>query len=317
MTETVFVHVGAHRTGSTHFQITMGNNRRILARASCRFIHLQKVPGFTRSMLRMRKGAEARFNSADRRFGKFAARYQRILADHADAKVLLLTAEGQLGEMGFSRRRAALYPAHGEIIRELAKLLSGRRVVAALSIRSYDGYVESTYKHMVRSSRQVLPFRSYAKQADLPGLTWLPIVEALIEAFGQESVVVWSYEAYAADLPRFYAWLFRTLGLEVAPETFGVHGKPRNPSPSTGLLIVQRAINRVVAATLPRKRSVRVARKWNTWLGQRLADHMRSKPSVMGSKPSLLPEGLKRQLAARYSADLKRIGALLPETSYL
>lgn len=307
---TVFLHLGAHRTGSTHLQATLKENYSFLKEAGWDYCRFHDVPGARKLALQFQGVCEERAGKFRGRstsnFDDCAAQMRRLYRSEILPKSggKIVSYEGHLGRMhvGASGR---IYPGFTYVIDFLHEVLPPDRKVG-LSIRSYDQFIESTYKYWVRHGL-ARRFDSYQEDIDLKALDWRPIVNKLVDVFGESRVLVWSFERYMEDFGSFYRWLFGNVGVDMNTHMSGglkVPSEEKNSSCSAVAYELEIDINRIVNRQFTDK-EVRVA------LAKQINDVIESKlPARSYGKPVLFSEEQRKNMNAAYREhleDIKRV----------
>ncbi|MDO5656875.1 MAG: hypothetical protein Q4G36_00900 [Paracoccus sp. (in: a-proteobacteria)] len=282
----VRIHIGAHKTATTHLQKAFSQARPALAERNFGYAG----PG------RLRAGG---CNLADclREPGKpsdnsrlMAQRLQKWRADHAD---LLISEENILGG---TRKQAVfgdageLYPRAVPRLRYLLTLLNRPRATVFLSVRDPAQFAVSSFFQQLVGMKEVT-VEDYLEGIDVTRLHWSGLVARISAMPSVSRVVVWRFEDYPALRPRLNARLTRPDLAPLIPDP-----APNNTSMSQEAydLFVSRAI-----------------RDLQTPLKKLLRDAMEELPKGPG-RPGLRPldEALYRASAENYARDIDRIAAL-------
>lgn len=281
----ITLHIGAHKTASTHLQQALAQARPALAR---RGVSLLGPPQLRKPELRF--GAYLGGNSADPQ--AHAATLRAVLT--GETPRLIVTEENILGnahnpDMIETRR---FYPRGESRLRVLSSLLPPGRVTIALAIRDPAEFLVSAYGQRLASG-VLQGFEDYIAGLDPAELRWSELVERLQAAIPGAQWVVWRYEDYPANLPRVLQALAGPAGAVVRPAERVVHPGISAPAQSAlmdaapGLRGLDKAAVRAQVAAL-RERF-------------RKGDFPRFDP---------FPTDVKARSAVAYSEDAGRIAAL-------
>ncbi|HHX89787.1 MAG TPA: hypothetical protein GX700_08465 [Paracoccus sp.] len=194
----IIVHIGAHKTASTHLQMAMGRaGDRLKARG---------VAYFGPEALRRRGLGVPEYLSAGAEDPDHAERIRAALADQPPDRPrdrLVLSDENLLGNAHNVEliRTARLYPRAPERLARLAPLLPAGEVVLALAIRNPAGFLASAYAQRLMSGR-LQTYSDYAQGLDPARLSWADLIERVMAALPRATCHVWRYEDYPANAPE-------------------------------------------------------------------------------------------------------------------
>lgn len=225
------VHVGAHKTATTHLQSTLRAMIPALLAAGTLYSDVahwrgarELAGGVSRLSARMARreagappspfragtepGAEA---AADRCSGTPLGGDQQAIAQVIDRMVdiwpqVLLSEENILGGIRSDRLFGAgslLYPDARARIDALALMLRRRPVRLCLSIREPSGFLTSAFAMQVLGGRQLL-FEDYLNGFRPEALSWSGLAERLLSVPGVAGLTVWRYEDYPAIRPAIF-----------------------------------------------------------------------------------------------------------------
>ncbi|MEX0426254.1 hypothetical protein AB3X52_01390 [Nocardioides sp. DS6] len=302
----IYLHVGAHKTGSTYLQHCLYNSPAFFAAQDCTLVTHPDFPDGTPPPEVIDDIVQWRRNPLDVPAPESLARF----LDHLKGlptKSALWTYEGFLGEMNLSVT-PALYGRAPGIVRSLGELLDGTPTKIAFTVRSFPDYIESSYKWVIRNNRSIR-FERYLDSIDLDRLTWRPAVEALRNTFGDDNVLVTSYEAYRADSPAGNHQILRHFfGSDVDLSQFNnLDNVEHNRSPNAKALefarLVHAALRRAEVMTLEDRRYVN--KRLVGFINDTFTAELDPEP------PLLMDADLKRELHARYVKECQELGISL------
>ncbi|APX90662.1 hypothetical protein BV394_13820 [Brevirhabdus pacifica] len=184
------LHIGVHKTATTHLQKSLRNNQSLLKTVGTRFL----PPGQYRKTL-------APLHAALRDGGPEAElRDQAATLVHGAAQGcprLVLSDENIVGNLPRVARGAHLYPwSPGRVARTCA-LFEGHELTLFLAIRNVARFLPSAYSESLLHG----PYQGFARfvsNTDPADLRWSTMIERLLEELGGLPLVVWRYEDYAA-----------------------------------------------------------------------------------------------------------------------
>jgi len=188
------IHIGAHKTASTHLQKTLSLNSDVLAQQGCvyfgpdRLRHDLKIPGLHRRPKAIRDRIKPLLDA--------------IQAEQAMGHRLLLSDENI---MGGGPKPPAL--AHGEVlypklqsqITVLLDALELRDVTVCLALRNPLDLLVSAWGHQFRRGN-LEGFEQFCKEVVPLALRWSDVVLRLQSCSGVKRVLVWRYEDYSSLL---------------------------------------------------------------------------------------------------------------------
>lgn len=293
----VFLHLGAHKTGTKYQQAWLAANREFLAAQGSRFIPGRRIRADVRRW---------RWNPSRE---KIPASLPKLFAELTNLRrrSCVLSWEGMLGPMDLSATRT-IYPNSRVILEVLRDHLRDSNTKVAYAVRDYGGWVESSYKWMVRLERSYT-FEEYMEGVELDALTWVTTVTAMRELFGAENTLVWSHEAYRRDSATGMEELLRFLyGADVDfSEVKRLDSEERNVSPNAKGCEFARGVHHLLEQSdLFSKRD----RKHLNPLLRLFVDQHFDR-DFDPEPPVLLDEATKKYLTSRYETDCRELGIVV------
>lgn len=283
----VSIHLGAHKTASTHLQLSLARVRDQL-RAAGLFL---AEPSMLREEAAVIPLSQA---LADGEGCSAQAACRDLLAGaRGDAPDLLLTEENILG--GTRRgtmfsRRGLFYPHADRRLRQAIDIVGGGPVTLYLALRDPASFQVSAFSLQLLLGNE-LELASYLQGRDPVQVDWAGLIGRLREVDGVARIVTWRYEDYPALRPRL-------LDMLLPP---GLAGLVPDPPPSNESLTqpgYEWFLKSVMAdseadlRTLARKARARFRRR-------------------DGHAPlQLLDEATRERSARAYAAELDRIRAM-------
>ena len=188
----VILHIGAHKTATTHLQMALQSARPALSAQGVAFYgptQLRKDGQFLPERLGL-PFAKVQ-SSVDAK-----AEWQSMVGD---AKRVVLSEENFVGVL--NRKGAQLvtplYSNAVERIAALASVTAPEGIDVFLSIRAPATFLNSAYSQILMSGGQVRPEIFKAKNP-LPTVDWVKYINRLTRIQSLRSLTVWPYEDYAA-----------------------------------------------------------------------------------------------------------------------
>lgn len=285
----IIVHIGAHKTASTHLQMAM---RRAGERLKGR-----GVAYFGPGALRRHGLGVPEYLSAGSEDPDHAERIRTGLARRPDQPCdrLVLSDENLLGNAHNVEliHTARLYPRGPARLARLAPLLPAGQVVLALAIRNPAAFLVSAYAQRLMSGR-LQTYSDYTQGLDPARLSWADLIERVQAALPGAACHVWRYEDYPANAPE----VLRILLGEAAPVARPVPGIA-HPGLSARAHAALMAEAPALAARGEEAIRERVGALRETWPKDA------RNPGLQPHDPATLARA-----AASYAADYARIGAL-------
>lgn len=217
---TIALHIGAHKTATTHFQRSV----------------LDKRPAVTRHGVQFYGPAQLRKpgQSLADRFGLDV--FERPVAPDADPEAaladlikrghrLVLSEENFVGTLQnrWGNIEMPLYPRAPERIAALAETIAPQGLEIFIGIRNATRFMTSAYGQVLLGG-QIVPVEAFRRANPIPGIDWAELVSRLRATPGVARVTVWRYEDYTALFPTITAaMLGRVAAAEVQPLPKRVH----------------------------------------------------------------------------------------------
>ncbi len=276
---TFHLHLGAHKTASTHLQATLIKHQAVLAEAGVKFVQ----PNDIRTLIGSGQHAAVsmgalpsfRLARARRRLGHLDQGQDRIV----------ISDENSLGQCAEIFRRELLYATSRRRLTVWGRLAANRKTVVYLSVRNYAHFLSSAYVQSIRNADYVMPdSESLIAISQMPR-RWGNVVEDIRSALPNARILVWAYEDYAL-LQR--SLLERMSGLELTP----VNRRPM-ATPSAGA-VAQFGASR---------------RRKGTALSEITLDQFAKKNPISNQNPrfSLWNEDQSAALTEMYVSDLEKL----------
>lgn len=181
----IFIHAGAHRTGTSSFQMCLHDNRAVLEQAGWALAYPGR-DGIPSGKLALRLPGtigQVEDGAVDR--------VARTLHDHAQGKPLILSEENILGRM-FHFMKGMFYPMAEDRCRVLSAAWPGAVAHVMLVVRPYDQLFASGFRK--RAEDNAVPtFDSLRPTYMAMDRGWPAIVEILMETLRPEKLTILPY----------------------------------------------------------------------------------------------------------------------------
>jgi hypothetical protein len=207
---------------------------------------------------------------------------------------LFYSSESNVGP-AFVAGEPGLYPRLRAGLEGIERATAGTRRRVQFTVRSYAPFLESAYLQQLKHGKP-LTFEQYTAGID-DGYSWRPVVQALVDVFGADDVVVYDYDAARDDtLPLVGQVLTDALA------TLGADGAVRDAdwSHRTNPRYTQRMAD-LALAVLPLLRTDDERRAFHKFCTQVVA---KSPASADDAPATFVGEADAARYAARYADDL-------------
>jgi hypothetical protein len=283
MTHPVLIHAGAHRTGTSSFQLCLHENRAVLDRHGFDVAYPGRdgVPG---GQLRL---PLPRRRHGDKRIPEYAERARTVLAGFR-GRGLILSEENIPGPM------LHFYPAARKRFLSLAGALDAPPAHLLFVVRAYAGLYVSAWRKRAEDN-PVDPFSDLVPNFMTVDRGWPELVAEMRDTLAPDRLTVVAYESRGESRDLLRRLLPDPLDEELIEPT-----RAMNLSATDAALEALQARYRA-GETLPRRAWQRIVQ-----------DHA---DDTVSRGLAIFPEAEKQQLDARYRADLARL-AEIPGISF-
>lgn len=220
----IALHLGAHKTGTSLLQKYMRDRPLQMAR-----LRLASVPRTTNGDLigwgktairhpeRLRNAllAAGRGSVAEPGEGR-RARLAGVVRGGWRARTVIMSNENALGRPFDASGTPGLYPHAAAAAKGLAGSVGDLQPRIIYYIRSQDEYLESYYLQTIHQGGTAA-FSEWIERIDVTSISWVPVVEALADAFGEDRVIVHDFAEIAQGQNRFIEAFLRSCDPGVDP----------------------------------------------------------------------------------------------------
>jgi len=190
----ITLHLGAHKTATSHFRALLSGNQTLLDK------HDVVAPDaltirreITQLLPTMAPGTPLP--------ARPKTLLNRLSQGHAN---LYMLDENIIGTPVSLFGNGRIYPRAAIRLGRALRLLDGAEIRVFLSIRNPVGFVRASYLETVRNNG-FSAFDEYLARTPLEGLRWLPLLKDLRKCAPGLPIHVWRYEDYAALTPQLVA----------------------------------------------------------------------------------------------------------------
>lgn len=211
------IHIGAHKTASTHLQKSLLAQRATLAAQGCAYLGPD--------LLRKRYALPSLIRSASVLKRKLASLRMDVAQDVARGQRIVLSDENIIGsprppDLALG---AQLYPQAQDRVAKLIAGLALSDVTLCLALRDPLPFLTSAWGHQFLALKPV-GFDAFVAELDPLALRWSDMVDRLLSCKGVSRVVLWRFEDHAEIAPQVMTFLGGTdpaLPLLAAPHLVG------------------------------------------------------------------------------------------------
>jgi len=184
------LHLGAHKTATTHFQNVLEANRH-LYHDGITYVAMEE---FRNNMRRTKNGID---------FGSSGPYLNKI---KALSQTLVISEENLSGETKDIYKELFLYSSMEDRLNDFKRFTQDfEKVEIWFSVRSMDGFLPSIYCEALRH----FPYKSFNEVYGMNySQIWLPVIQSICRAFPNSKVNVISHENYTSVLPEVIKQIF-------------------------------------------------------------------------------------------------------------
>lgn len=194
----VILHIGAHKTATTHLQLALQSARDELLTVGVAFYGPTQLRGkglalAERFALPHAKAQENVADDPQAEWRDMSAGFRRVVLSEENFT-------GVLNRVG-AKLSFPLYPNAVERIAALSSVIAPDGIDVFLSIRAPAAFLNSAYSQVLMSGGRVRP-ETFKSKNPLGAVDWAKYIERLTRITSLRSLIVWPYEDYAVHFPR-------------------------------------------------------------------------------------------------------------------
>ncbi|WP_162619623.1 hypothetical protein [Salinicola peritrichatus] len=198
-TPIIALHLGVHKTATTHIQSKLWNSRRTLTENKINYIKLSEL----------RKNVTSRLHNED--FGK--KDILDFLLPYMNCNRLIISDENIIGGTNAPRKQL-LYPRAKYKIKKIVDALKGYEVEVYITLREFSEYLISRYSESLRHYKFCL-FEEYLEDIEFQNISWLPLLED-VSSIGCKKIYINDFEFVLNEKKYFELLLGKGLDLAEA-----------------------------------------------------------------------------------------------------
>lgn len=202
--QTISLHIGAHKTASSHLQNVLYKNRRLLTEDGIRLFGPKYLRLKGRSLAAMFDTSWSE-SPAPRRKPLDQLRFIAKGRTH-----MVLSEENFVGNLADIKGRVSvpLYPFAPQRLGELIEKWAPVPADVFLAVRDPAAYMASAYSQAMFGGFHIRP-RQFRLRNDWKGVDWADYVERIRTVPGIGQIFIWRQEEYEATLPQILSRLLR------------------------------------------------------------------------------------------------------------
>lgn len=284
----VFLHLGAHKTATTFIQDNFIANRAALEQQGWKLLHPESDnPIVRKCFIEMRKD-NLLLPEQEQYLDEFFAGIRK------GDENFFLSSEAILGAMSV-RGQGRIYPNHAAALEKILGQLNGKDIAIGFCIRDFSDYLESSYSWLVMRGA-TYDFETYSKNVTVERMSWLPIIENMIETLGEDRVHIWTYEDFRENPAVSVTAIMDAATIDSSRLEIAVK-EPRNVSAPPDTVALAMMWNRVlkIRKKMPKNRKHALRMEMQKLLAKS------NRPSSM-KRP--LSKELRAELGAHYQNEL-------------
>jgi hypothetical protein len=185
------LHIGAHKTATTHLQNILAANKAYLLEHGIFY-----VPRIVIRQTGLVKIVNENYSTA----GQTLSWGQLIRAPNEDVKCCVLSEENIIG--GCADLLEFLYQNVERRLLPWSHLANNRNTKLYIAIRDYANILISAYSQALRDGSKIPLFSAHLKTwlSDKP--SWCALINKIRSSFAETEITVWTFERYIADYAR-------------------------------------------------------------------------------------------------------------------
>ena len=203
----VRLHLGAHKTATTHIQQTLLGSREKLGKTGVHYIELHKLRKiFTRRFDKIFGNSGGVLYSSEVQTLRSTIRDEVGRAAEENKQqfsTLVLSDENIMGHLPKLAHTGKLYGDRARRLELVRAIFIGCPITVAFAIRNYNDFYPSAYTQAIRMGWSI-PYDDYLRRLDLENNAWRIIVADLSRIFGRDRIRLFRYEDYPANSERLF-----------------------------------------------------------------------------------------------------------------
>ncbi|RLJ60386.1 hypothetical protein BCF46_0585 [Litoreibacter meonggei] len=194
----ICLHLGAHRTGSTGFQVMLNGQRPALRRAGLAYWGPERTRGgLLAGLVKNPHHLSTRDTQLGQRScGRLRMEFTRL--EHAGVQQLILSEENLIGTMAQNLEAVRLYGQLSGRLERVSPAFEGRGLRIGIAIRAYDLHWASQLAFRVKAGAALPSAADLDRLATQPR-RWHDVIADIGDVFPMAQLVVWPFEGWVAN----------------------------------------------------------------------------------------------------------------------
>jgi hypothetical protein len=176
------LHLGAHKTATTHLQQMLFQNQMLLKKNSIKI----SIPKDLRQkwLPNVLEYLQTQNNAL-----------LETIVPKVNIKIWIISEENISGVSYDLKIHRGIYPFLKERMECFREIFQDYEIEIFFALRSYEEFYRSAYLEVVRN-RGYIPFDEFYNEKRFENNSWVSVVDSLVEVFRQKSIVLWRYEDF-------------------------------------------------------------------------------------------------------------------------
>lgn len=198
----ISLHIGAHKTATTHFQRSMVNNEDFCNRNSLTFLPTKLFREYLTPIERR-----------SHLFGEFDAcfdEFQAVLNAAIGSNERLFLSEENILKLSHPLGERELYPKSVEKLSRVRRLIGPEPIDVYISIRNYADFLPSIYIEYIKNFKY-LDFSEFMAMSNGQVGSWTSLIQRISTNLApSDKLFIWTYEGYSRDCKTVLQKIFNT-----------------------------------------------------------------------------------------------------------
>ncbi|MDX1948884.1 MAG: hypothetical protein SFT90_00085 [Rickettsiales bacterium] len=288
------LHIGAHKTATTFIQETLEKNISLLENKNIFYCsRLKYTKKLNWNILRRIEGVTGNLQKLDST--QLRKELKSFENEYLLKNKIIISDEEISGSLNLKVTKY-LYNDVGKYLNFINTELKNYKIKIFFCIRNYASFIESAYLQLVKMGVSY-SFKSFISKEVLENLSWLSILQNILDSSKNVELVVWDYESFSSD-DNFKKKIISKIAFNIDPKSFYlIQDKKINPSYSEEALKIAIAANSI----LSKKEDKNKVRAF-------LTKNFSTKQGY--NKPSLFSNQEYDLLSLRYKQDIEQIKSM-------
>jgi hypothetical protein len=198
----VRLHLGAHKTATTHLQQILFRNRARLTEARIHYIELYRLREIFTRPLSMSVGNTVPSLVSSMQTLRSAIHDElRKVAEEEQKQfeTLIVSDENIMDDHPISPKTGRLYDSRRNRLNQVKRVFQECPITVVFSMRNYNGFYPSAYAQLIKQGWSI-SYRDFLRKLDVENNRWPSVVSDLSDVFGRDRIHLFRYEDYPGNL---------------------------------------------------------------------------------------------------------------------